>query len=228
MDAGAPAATAVVVADPNPILRNAARTVLEESGGFVVHEAASFEQLAARAASSRVEIVLVDADLPPLGSLDALQQLSKRHSFRAVVWGTPPSQADVLAVVGVNTYGFLPKTITPAALVRAVRGVANGEACLSRELTSDLIEELQRLGRRERSRRLAAALSSRELEVLELVAKGCANRQIAATLYISEFTVKRHVHNILAKLGQGSRREASAAFHEAQAAEEVLGALETA
>ena len=222
------APTSVVVADADRVLRTAARTVLEASGDFLVSEAASSEELNALVGSTRPEIVLVDADLPPAGGVDALEQLSLRHSFRAVIWGFAPTPNDVLGAVRFNTYGYLEKTVSPAALVRSLRGVAGGEACLSRELTFDLIDELQRLGRREHSRRLAASLSSREWEVLELIARGYANKQIAAVLFISEFTVKRHVHNVLAKLGRSSRREAAAAFREARAAEEVLGGLASA
>jgi DNA-binding NarL/FixJ family response regulator len=95
-------------------------------------------------------------------------------------------------------------------------------------MTLELITQLHRFARRERSRRLVETLSTREADVMKLVSNGFTNRQTAATLYISEFTVKRHVHNILAKLGASSRHAAAAAFHEAQVAEEVLEALVTA
>jgi DNA-binding NarL/FixJ family response regulator len=193
--------TSIVIADANLVLRTAARAVLTASGEFTTFDATNAEELRAVVAARRPEIALVDADLPP---------------------------ASVLSLVWAQTHGFLPKTVTPEALVRSLRGVADGEACLSRELTSDLIGELRSFARRERSRRLAATLSTRELEVLELVTSGFTNRQIASTLYISEFTVKRHLHNILAKLGVHSRRAAAGTFLEAQAAEEVLEALQTA
>jgi RNA polymerase sigma factor (sigma-70 family) len=144
-----------------------------------------------------------------------------------VLWDYSPDPARILAALRANIFGFLPKTIAPTALARALSGVASGEACLSRELTSDLIEQLARLARRERSRRLTAALSDREREVLELISRGLANRQVAQELYISEYTVKRHVHNILAKLGERSRRAAVAAYRDARGAQDALEALES-
>ncbi len=221
-------ATTVVIADPDPVFRTAARTVLAESGGFEVFEAVNLSGLRGVVAARRPEVALVDIGLPPAGGLDAVERLGESYPLRVVVWGYAPAPEGILATVRRNTYGFLPKTVTPTALVRALSGVAAGEACLSRELTSELLEELARLARRERSRRRMEALSAREREVIELAAIGYANREIASALYISEFTVKRHVHNILAKLGQPSRRAAAAVYREAQLAQETLEVLETA
>jgi DNA-binding NarL/FixJ family response regulator len=219
--------TSVVVADANLVLRTAARAVLAARGEFVVYEATNFGELSAVVASKRPDVALVDFDLPPDGGLNAVAALGEGYPLRVVVWGFKPEPESVLAAVSAYTYGFLLKTVTPDALVRSLRGVADGEACLSREMTSELIGELHSFARRERSRRLAAALSTREWEVMRFVSSGFTNKQIGAALYISEFTVKRHIHNILAKLGARSRRAAAAAFREAQAAEEVLDALQT-
>jgi DNA-binding NarL/FixJ family response regulator len=218
----------VVVADANFVLRTAARAVLAASGEFKVYEATNFEELSAVVAAKRPSIALVDFDLPPAGGLNTVAALTERYALRVVVWGFSPKPESVLTVVWAHAYGFLPKAVTPDALVRSLRGVADGEACLSREMTSELIGELHSFARRERSRRLAATLSTREWEVMGLVSSGFTNKQIASALYISEFTVKRHIHNILAKLGARSRRAAAAAFRDAQAAEKVLEALETA
>ena len=220
--------TSVVVADSDHVLRAAARAVLSAACDFVVYEATNFDELRAVVAAQRPEIALVDFELPPAGGLNAVTLLGDRYPLRVVIWGFEPQPDSVLAVVSARSHGFLPKTVTPEALVRAIRGVAEGEACLSREMTLELIAELHRLARRERSRRLAGTLSARETDVMSLVSSGFTNKQIAAALYISEFTVKRHVHNILAKLGASSRHAAAAAFREAQTAEEILEALVTA
>jgi DNA-binding NarL/FixJ family response regulator len=221
-------AISVVVADPNHVLRTAARTVLSASRDFVVYEATTFDELRAVVASKRPRVALVDFDLPPTGGLNAVTLLTERYPLRVVIWGFAPQPDSVLTVVSARTHGFLPKTVTPDALVRSIRGVAEGEACLSREMTLELIGEVHAFARRERSRRLTATLSTRESDVMRLVSGGFTNKQIAAALYISEFTVKRHIHNILSKLGMRSRRAAAAAFCEAQAAEDVLEALVTA
>jgi DNA-binding NarL/FixJ family response regulator len=220
--------TSVVVADADHVLRTAARAVLTASSDFVVYEARSYDELRAVVAEHQPEMALVDFELPPAGGLHAATLLGDRYSIRVVIWGFEPQPESVLKVISARSHGFLPKTVTAEALVRAMRGVAEGEACLSREMTLELITQLHRFARRERSRRLVGTLSAREADVMRLVSSGFTNRQTAATLYISEFTVKRHVHNILAKLGASSRHAAATAYREAQAAEEVLEALVTA
>jgi DNA-binding NarL/FixJ family response regulator/DNA-binding SARP family transcriptional activator len=222
---GRVATTKVVIADADPIMRTAARFALDQDGGFTVVEASDLDELRQVVTADRPEVALIDAGLPPNGGLDAAASLGGDHPVRIVLWDYSPDPAGILAALRVNVYGFLPKTIAADPLARALSGVAAGEACLSRELTSELIEQVVKLARRERSRRLAAALSDREREVIELVSHGFANREVAEKLYISEYTVKRHVHNILAKLGERSRRAAIAAYREARGAERALGAL---
>lgn len=217
----------VVIADSDAVIRTAARLALEQDGKFFVAEAGDLDGLEAVVAATRPDVALVDIGLPPAGGLEAAAAVGLDHEVRVVLWDYTPDPARILAGLRANVYGFLPKTIAPAALVRALSGVAAGEACLSRELTSDLIDQLVKLARRERSRRLTAALSDREREVLELIAEGFANREVAEKLFISEYTVKRHVHNILAKLGERSRRAAAAAYRDARGAQNALDALES-
>jgi DNA-binding NarL/FixJ family response regulator len=108
----------------------------------------------------------------------------------------------------------LDKELPPDGLLRALRGLGSGEAPLSRALATQLIEALHGVREREQIVERAELLSAREQEVLELVAQGARNKEIAAALFISEFTVKRHMQNILEKLAVPSRR-AAAAFHHA-------------
>jgi Response regulator containing a CheY-like receiver domain and an HTH DNA-binding domain len=90
-------------------------------------------------------VALVDVGLPPAGGLDSAARLGGDRSLRVVLWGYSPDPPRILAALRVNVYGFLPKTIAADALVRALSGVAAGEACLSRELTFDLIEQMRSL-----------------------------------------------------------------------------------
>jgi DNA-binding NarL/FixJ family response regulator len=100
-----------------------------------------------------------------------------------------------------------------------LRGLGLGEAPLSRALAARLVDALHGSDEREQIAERARLLSSREREVLELVAHGSRNKEIARKLFISEFTVKRHVQNILAKLDVGSREEAAAFYRGAFVAE---------
>ena len=226
-DPRARAMTTVVIADGDPVMRTAARFALEQDGAFSVFEASDVDELRDVVAATQPTVALVDVGLPPAGGLDAAARLGGDRSLRVVLWGYSPDPPRILAALRVNVYGFLPKTIAADALVRALSGVAAGEACLSRELTFDLIEQIAKLARREPSRRLAAGLTDREREVIELISRGCTNREVAKELFISEYTVKRHVHNILAKLGERTRQAAIAAYREALGAERALGALES-
>lgn len=226
-DPRATAMTTVVIADGDPVMRTAARFALEQDGAFSVFEASDVDELRDVVAEIQPTVALVDVGLPPAGGMDAAARLGGDRSLRVVLWGYSPDPPRILAALRVNVYGFLPKTIAADALVRALSGVAAGEACLSRELTFDLIEQIAKLARREPSRRLAAGLTDRERQVIELISRGCTNREVAKELFISEYTVKRHVHNILAKLGERTRQAAIAAYREARGAERALGALES-
>jgi DNA-binding NarL/FixJ family response regulator len=219
--------TTVVIADADPVMRTAARFALEDDGAFAVFEAGDADELRDVVAAVRPTVALVDIGFPPAGGLDAAARLGGDHSLRVVLWDYFPDPPRILAALRVNVYGFLPKTIAADALVRALSGVSVGEACLPRELTFDLIEQIVKLARREPSRRLAAGLTDREREVMELISRGCTNREVATELFISEYTVKRHVHNIMVKLGERTRQAAIVAYHEARGAERALGALQS-
>jgi DNA-binding NarL/FixJ family response regulator len=169
-------------------------------------------------ATERPQLALIDVDLPPAGGLTALTELAGA-GVDVVMWSFAPSSSVILEAIRAGASGFLDKNIHPAALCGALHGIARGELALSRSLTSSLVRELQTVARRQRLLERTAILSHRERGVLALVATGLGNRAIASELAISEFTVKRHVHNILEKLNRRNRVEAAALYLEAAAAE---------
>jgi len=118
----------------------------------------------------------------------------------------------VLESITAGAHGFLQKEISGPGLIRALRGVAAGEAPLSRDMAGLMIAAIHGLEARSKALERAAVLSEREKEVLAFVSRGARNRDIAEALDISEFTVKRHMQNILQKLDVPSRR-AAAAFY---------------
>jgi len=197
----------VIVAEATEMFRATVRAALERQG-FEVHEAHDFESLM-QAGSGNSALALVDIELPPLGGIAAARELIAQHGTETVVWAFAPRSEDILAAVRVGAIGFLDKEISPAALVRALRRSAE-EAPLSRTGARALAQGLHELEERGRAERRLARLSRRELEVLDLVAAGFRNRQIALELMLSEATVKRHVHNILGKLELRSRWNAAA------------------
>ena len=199
----------ILVADPLRIFRSGVRNLLERQSDFEVVEAGTLDEVLDAIDGDCPDIALIDLDLPPFGGVAAIQRLARRCSTYTIVWSFDPTRETVLSAVSAGAHGFLRKEISPDGLVRALRGVVQGEAPLSRDLTSLMIDALHGLDERTRARERAAALSAREREVLNLVARGARNKQIASSLVISEFTVKRHVQNILQKLELPSRRAAA-------------------
>jgi two-component system, NarL family, nitrate/nitrite response regulator NarL len=199
----------VLVADQATIFRTGVRNLLRRESDFEVVEAATYEEVELRLEAGCPEIALIDADLPPKGGVQAVSALTECCATYLIVWSFDPTPESVLAAVRAGADGYLNKQISPAGLVRSVRGVAHGEAPLSRDLARLMVDAIHGSELRDRSRERLAALSLREQEILEHVALGARNRQIADALTISEFTVKRHVQNILGKLEVGSRRAAS-------------------
>jgi two-component system nitrate/nitrite response regulator NarL len=213
--------TRILVADSLQIFRAGVRNLLARESDFEVIEASTLEEALHVAETGSPDIALVDLELPPLGGVAAVQRLVKRCSAYTIVWSFQPPRETVLAAVRAGAHGFLHKEISPDGLVRALRGAVHGEAPISRDLTSLMIDALHGLDERTQARERAGVLSPREREVLDLVARGARNKQIAATLVISEFTVKRHVQNILQKLELPSRRAAATFYRTAFGQEEA-------
>jgi DNA-binding NarL/FixJ family response regulator len=213
----------VVVADASSVFRAGLRVVVERDGGFGVHEAAGLDELLGLAAAYAPDVAVVDLDLPPLGGVAAVECLAQSTPpVRSLVWSFRPSPEDVLAAVSAGALGFLHKATSQSDLLAALRRVLVGEAALAPELVGLLMAAVRHA--REEQRARESLLSQRERRVLELVASGLRNREIAGTLGISEFTVKRHVQNILRKLELPSRRAAAALYASADSREPSAGA----
>jgi DNA-binding NarL/FixJ family response regulator len=220
--------TRVLVADRQRLFRAGIRSLLAHGQDFTVTEAGSLEELLALAGARCPEIALIDVDLPPYGGVDAARRLSGACSACTIVWGFDPTPDTVVAAIRAGARGFLRKNIRPEELVRALGGAVAGVAPLSPDLATFLIDALHGLDERSRIRERASVLSPREQEVLGLVAQGARNRQIARELTISEFTVKRHVQNILHKLEVPSRHAATLFYETAFGAEETHAAARVA
>ena len=203
--------TRLLVADACPIFRTGVRAVLAREADFACVEAGSFDEVLGALARECPTIALVDVNLPPLGGLDAIRELADAGAL-PVAWGFDPAPESVLGAIRAGASGFLTKDVSGEGLVRALRGLCKGEAALSRDLALLMIGALHGLDRTGRARERASTLSDRELEVLQMVARGARNRQVAEALAFSEFTVKRHMQNILHKLNLASR-SAAAAFY---------------
>jgi two-component system nitrate/nitrite response regulator NarL len=219
--------TRILVADPLRIFRSGVRNLLERESDFDVVEAGSLDDVLDLIAVDCPDIALLDLELPPVGGVAAVKRLARRCSTHMIVWSFEPTRETVLDAVRSGAHGFLHKEITPEGLVRALRGAVQGEAPLSRDLASLMIEALHGLDEKTQARERMSVLSAREREVLEFVAQGHRNKQIAKALTISEFTAKRHVQNILQKLELPSRRAAATFYITAFGVEEASVAART-
>jgi DNA-binding NarL/FixJ family response regulator len=205
----------VLVADPLAIFRAGVHNLLRRESDFAVLEAADLPALQHIVDTQCPEIALIDLELPPVGGVAAVEWLEEHCSTYTIVWSFEPTRETVLAAVRGGASGYLRKDISPDGLIRSLRGVVTGEAPLARDLATLMIEAIHRDRDRDGNRDRLFALSSRECEVLEHVARGARNRQIASELTISEYTVKRHMQNILGKLELRSRHEAGAFYRAA-------------
>ena len=204
--------TRILIADSLPLFRAGVRNLLKRESDLEVVEAGEAREAEGWVLSGTIDIVLIDLDLPPKGGIELVKRVREISSAHVIVWTLEPTREAVLEAITEGAHGFLHKQITSFGLVRALRGVVNGEAPLSRDMASLMIEAIHALEARSRAREQAAVLSEREREVLALIARGARNREIAEELSISEFTVKRHVQNILSKLNVPSRRAAGAFY----------------
>lgn len=207
--------TRVLVADSVPLFRTGVRNLLRRESDFDVLEATTSDEIEQLTAGECPEIALIDLELQPSGGIVAVSSLAKNGSTHTIVWSFTPTRESVLAAIRAGASGYLHKEISPRGLVRALRGMIAGEAPLARDLAALMIDGLHGMERQASARERAAVLSVRERQVLTLIATGARNREIAQQLVISEFTVKRHVQNILQKLGLRSRQAAAGFYEEA-------------
>jgi two-component system nitrate/nitrite response regulator NarL len=214
--------TRILVADSVPIFRAGVRNLLTRESDFDVVEASDLAGVEQALVNAAPDIALIDLDLPEGGGIAAVQRLAKQGPTHLIVWSFEPDRETVLAAVRAGAGGYLHKEISAQGLVRALRGVVDGEAPLSRDLATMMIDALHALEEQTTARERAAVLSAREREVLDFVARGARNKEIAAALFISEFTVKRHMQNILQKLELPSRRAAAAFYWAAFGPEEAV------
>ena len=189
----------VLLADDHAVVRQGLRTFLELQDDIeVVADAADGRQALAAVAEHDPDVVLMDLVLPEIDGVEAIRRISAGHPRTRVIALTSFLDDDkVFPAVRAGASGYLLKDVEPRDLVDAIRAVHGGEVLLHPAVTARLMEDVADGGERAA---VPAALTPREREVAELIARGGQNKRIALELGISEKTVKSHVSSILRKL----------------------------
>jgi DNA-binding NarL/FixJ family response regulator len=205
----------VLLADDQPLLRRGFRMILEaEQGLTVAGEAGDGAEAVEIARQVKPDVVLMDIRMPGTDGIEATRRITAAEpGVRVLVLTTFDLDEYAFGALRAGASGFLLKDVRPHELVAAVRTVASGDAVVSPRVTRRLLEEYaQQLpvaggADADQARRYPqlSSLTEREREVLAVVAQGLSNTEIAASLFVSETTVKSHVGRILAKLGLRDR-----------------------
>ena len=201
----------VVVVDDHPVFRRGLRVLLEAEFGIdVVGEAADAAEAIALASELTPDVVVMDVRLPDASGVDACRAIKETSpSTRTVMLTVSDDETDLYESIRAGASGYLLKEVSVDEVASAVRAVHGGQSLIGPSLASKLLTEMTTMSEPAVEEPLPAPkLTRREMEVLRLLARGMNNRDIAASLYISENTVKNHVRNILEKLQLHSRMQA--------------------
>ena len=192
----------LLIVDDHPVVRDGLRgMVAAEPDLEVVGEAGNGLEALALVPRVRPDVALVDLRMPQLDGVGTIRALRERHpEVRVLVLTTFDGERDVVSAIEAGATGYLLKDAPRAELFRAVRAAARGESVLAPEVATRLVGQLRAPS--------AAPLTQRELQVLELVARGATNREAAARLHVSEATVKTHLVHAFGKLGVSDRTAA--------------------
>ncbi len=198
----------VLIVDDHAIVREGIRAVLTEAGGYeVLAEAGNGQEAVAQAERLQPDVILMDLLMPVMDGIEATRQITSRQpGARILVLTSFAADDQVFPAIKAGALGYLLKDSSPEDLVHAIHQVYLGEPSLHPNIARMLLREVAHPPEPQPP---PDALSTREMDVLRLVAKGLSNREIADRLVISEPTVRAHMSNILGKLHLASRTQAA-------------------
>ncbi len=205
----------VLVVDDHTLFRRGITAVLARQEGLVVvGEAADGLESIEKAREIAPDVILMDLNMPRCSGLEAIQALqAEMPQINILVLTVSEMETDLFAAVKFGATGYLLKKAEPEELISAILHISQGEVIVSPLMAAKLLTEFKDLtagAERESAEKADADLSPREGEVLQLVAQGATNKEIADSLFISENTVKTHLKSIMDKLHLANRSQAAA------------------
>ena len=206
----------IVIVDDHPLMLSAIREILEHADGFfVVGTASSGLQVEPLVSRTKPDLVLLDLQLPGLDGLSCLALLREHHpDATVIVFSGLDDQESIDKALSGGAAAYVSKSITPADIPAVIRQAWNGTVHFaSPQISRAAVVQAGRQGQVTQARR-EAGLTARELEVLEAVARGLSNRAVGEELFLSDQTVKFHLHKIFRKLRVTNRTEATRMAYE--------------
>ncbi len=205
----------VLVVDDHTLFRRGIAAVLANQDSLeMVGEASDGLEAIEKAREFAPEVILMDLNMPRCSGLEATQALqAEMPEVNILVLTVSEMEADLFAAMKFGARGYLLKNTEPDELIHAISHIAQGGVIVSPLMATKLLDEFKELStgaEREPVEKATADLSPREGEVLQLVAQGATNKEIADALFISENTVKTHLRNIMEKLHLANRSQAAA------------------
>ncbi len=189
----------LVVDDHFTVRMGLTASINMESDMEVVGEASNFQQTIKVYRQCHPDVVLLDYRLPGVGGIGILEALMAEFpSTRVIIFSSYSGDENIHRAIKAGARAYLLKSGSRAELLKAIRAVHSGERYFPQEVATELAQRLD-----------GAQLSAREINVLQLVARGQTNKEIGVALHIAEITVKQHVGHILAKLGASDRTQAA-------------------
>jgi len=202
----------ILLVDDHVLFRKGLATLLTSQDDFrVVGEAENGLEALEQARKLMPDLILMDIAMPVCDGLEATRRiLAEMPYVKIVILTVAEDDQSLFEAIKSGAHGYLLKKLEPEELFELLRGVSRGEAPISRFMAAKIMHEFSRLAKRVKSEPGTQQLTDREREVLQLVAQGLTNKEIADRLVITENTVKNHLKNILAKLHLENRVQAAA------------------
>jgi DNA-binding NarL/FixJ family response regulator len=197
----------ILIADDHPVVREGLFAMLSREQDFdVVGEAKDGVEAVDKAKELNPDVVLMDLRMPELDGVEAMRRIkSVKSDIKFIILTTYSDDEYIFRGIEAGARAYLLKDAPREELFKAIRAVHRGESLIQPVVASKLLDRFTELSRRSPS---GEELTERELEILRLIAKGAANKEIGDQLSIAQSTVKTHITNIFQKLGVNDRTEA--------------------